>query len=473
MIPLRFIETNAGNKLLFTADNGRAFFADEPFLHRYLRSELSASDLTKLKQCGLRVDENALSLANYFYLLAQRLTSRATLNYFILVPTLRCNMSCTYCQVSRADIKSKGFDWTEDIFERALAFVANSPNERIKVEFQGGEPTLRTDLIRRFADHLAAVGKDAEVVICTNLMELSPELEELLKRENVFISTSIDGSVVRQAEQRSRDIKSAEQTFKNIDRILNEYGPSKLSALPTINPSDPPEYSELYEVFAGRGLSSIFLRPINFQGFARKNHPESRNRRTKWSKYYAGFIDYLILRGAENGYSVSEFYFAQCLKRIFSPRENGHVDLRNPNFLGADYVVIDYDGRIYPTDEARMLDRIGEVDLSIGNLWNGLNRSKLEALNAVAFNNDDPDCIHCAFQPFCGGDSVDTIARHGRIDAPKMETAFCQNQMDVFSKIFSILAAPSKEEKQALTAWLGLPTVPSKFLETFSDSAIH
>lgn len=39
------------------------------------------------------------------------------MNYLILVPTLRCNLACGYCQVSRAPENARGFDWSVETME--------------------------------------------------------------------------------------------------------------------------------------------------------------------------------------------------------------------------------------------------------------------------------------------------------------------------------------------------------------------
>src|SRR3546814_11176144 len=77
----------------------------------------------------------------------------------ILVPTLRCNLSCSYCQVSRVNADRSGFDWSEDTLAAVLACLDRLDTDRIKIEFPGGEPTLRLDLI-------AAV-----IVRCTRLAD--------------------------------------------------------------------------------------------------------------------------------------------------------------------------------------------------------------------------------------------------------------------------------------------------------------
>src|SRR6185312_15358215 len=101
-------------------------------------------------------------------------------------------------------------------------------------------------------------------------------------------------------------------------------------------------------------IHSIYLRPINYQGFARKRH-STRNVMHRWNAIYREFIDLMVERNAAGGEVFEEYYLVHCLRRVLRTGLDGHVDLRNPNFLGHDYIVIDHDGHFYPTDEARMM----------------------------------------------------------------------------------------------------------------------
>ena len=142
------------------------------------------------------------------------------------------------------------------------------------------------------------------------------------------------------------------------------------------------------------------------------------------------------------------------LNRIFNPNSNNYVDLRNPNRLGEDYLVFDFDEKIYPTDEARMLSRIGLVDLSIRSLENDLDHEKISLLNQNCSNFNDPACKTCAYQPYCGVDNIDKLSRYQTIKVDTFETHFCKVHMGIFDYIFKKIAA--KEEKFLLTASLCL-----------------
>ena len=113
-------------------------------------------------------------------------------------------------------------------------------------------------------------------------------------------------------------------------------------------------------------------------------------------------------------------------EQIFQPSSKDYVDLRNPNPLGKDYLVFDYDGAIYPTDEARMLTRIGLIDFRIGDVKSGLNELSLKTINEKNSNLHDETCKKCRYQLLCGVDNIDKISRYGSLDVPTETLIFAK-----------------------------------------------
>lgn len=262
-------------------------------------AQLPRSDATQrdiLVRSGVTPDHALGALANS-YVFERRRYVPNVLDYIILVPTLRCNLACSYCQVSRASIAAKGYDWSPETLAAIKKIVTALEAPSVKLEFQGGEPTLRPDLIREV---IAAVPAhvDASFVICTNLQELNSDLIELFDRDDVSISTSLDGPLKIHSEQRQGDTLSTDRFHDNLRSVLDRYGPSKISALPTINPISPPEPSELIESYVSLGFHSIYLRPINFQGFARKRHIDTKEYDNGWMNYHRRFVAELIARNS-------------------------------------------------------------------------------------------------------------------------------------------------------------------------------
>jgi His-Xaa-Ser system radical SAM maturase HxsB len=404
---------------------------------------------------------DALGLLAHRYACEERQDLGDQLDYLILVPTLRCNLSCTYCQVSRVAADKSGFDWSDSTLAAVLRLLDELPTSRIKIEFQGGEPTLRPDLIEAVIDRCSRFER-AEFVICTNLQRLSPEAVALFDRPDVYISTSLDGDAATHSRNRTAVEPATAEFLNNLRLIVDRYGSHKVSALPTIDPRYPPEPDQLIDAYLEFGLTSIFLRPINFQGFARKRHKEAREQDEAWRAYYRSFVHRLIERNwSHRDHVLEETYLGLCLRRIFRPTEERHVDLRSPNPLGVDYVVVDHDGTVYPTDEARMLARSGVIDLSIGDVLNGWNGEKRDILNHHNSNADDPQCSNCAYQPYCGRDLVDDLARYGRIDLPREETEFCRKHLAIFDLAFELIYADDPATRYSVSRWLRLPSTPA------------
>jgi len=453
-VPLR-TRALASGQTLHVSDAGQFFAGSDAFVSRALGDQLSLDDMAFLERHGHSIrTEDRLGIAAHAYNVAKRLTRADELDYLILVPTLRCNLSCSYCQVSRAAISHKGFDWTEECLAKVLHLIDQLSTSRIKVEFQGGEPTLRPDLIESVIERCGRFD-EAQFVICTNLHVLGAAQWQLFDRPNLYISTSLDGDMVTHARQRTGTETGLFEA--NLRAVIERYGPSKVSALPTIDPNDPPDIDNVIDTYTGLGLTSIFLRPINYQGFARKRHSDSRNAHTGWTNYHRSFVKRLIERNwRDRSQVLDETYLSICLRRIFHPGAERHVDLRNPNPMAVDYLVVDYDGRLYPTDEARMLSRSGVIDLSLGEVGQDWRGEKWRQLNAHATNQFDEACSRCTYQPFCGRDIVDDLARYGTLDVPRTDTAFCQRHLSLFDFIFELIYDEDPATRYSLCRWLRL-----------------
>jgi His-Xaa-Ser system radical SAM maturase HxsB len=442
--------------MLFSDDAGGFFKADAAFLERYASDTLSDRDLAFLSRGGHAYrTEGDLAHTGFAYRWSQRQAVRRELGYVILVPTLRCNLSCGYCQVSRASESAQGYDWSPDVFAETLSFLDGLAATEIKIEFQGGEPLLRVDLLEQVRAFCRDRFSTSTFVVCTNLQRLGEREWAFLSAPDTFVSTSLDGDPATHQRQRTASPEATESFFANLDHAIATLGPGKVSALPTIDPLSPPGFDELVSAFVDRGLKSIYLRPINHQGFARRGRAADDGL-DRWNAYHGDFIERLIERNHRTGVVLEEYYFSQCLKRALRAGADEHVDLRNPNFFADDYIVIDHDGTLYPTDEARMQSRIGRVDLSIGHVRSGVARDVVETLNAASLNSFDPDCVHCPYQPFCGSDIIDDISRYGRIDVPKHDTWFCRRHTSLFDKVFELLYRQDEATRLSLAHWSGV-----------------
>jgi His-Xaa-Ser system radical SAM maturase HxsB len=443
--------------MIYASKSGRFYLESEPTKTASNVGSTAASNEEFLTKNGfLFNDKDRLEAISHSYQVRARDTLSTSLDYVILVPTLRCNLSCSYCQVSRVNVDQSGYDWSDDTLEKVLGFIDTLVSDSIKVEFQGGEPTLRIDLLQAV---IARCERFAfkQFVICTNLSRLDDDLLLLLENPNVLISTSLDGDQMVHARQRTQSDNETDSFFQNLRRVIEICGADRVSALPTIDQTNPPEIDSLIDAYTGYGFDSLYLRPINFQGFARKRHPASKDDHSDWWNYYDSFIGSIIERNfADRSRVLEESYLSLCLKRIFRIGLDRHVDLRNPNPVGVDYLLIDYDGSIYPTDEARMLTRSGVVDLKLGSLSGGLDEQKRKMLDQHSTTHGDPACDSCIYQPFCGRDLIDDLSRYGRIDLPRHDTFFCQKHLHLFDFCMSLIYSNDPKVEYSLAKWMGI-----------------
>ena len=453
-IKSHFAFKEINDSLLITNEVGDFDFFKKGFLKDLFSDNYSYEEENKLKKLSVFIEDKEewkySSLARRVY--SKYAPNERRLNYFILIPTLRCNLSCSYCQVSRAPEKAKGFDWTKKeliLFER---FVQESNLDHVKIEFQGGEPTLRLDLIQEIIDIVKRNSQSSEFVICTNMVNLNASFLKILERENLSISTSIDGTISSMSQNRTFDDDISKKIFLNFQKILKTFGPEKISALPTVTENQIDHPKELINTYKELGFNSIFLRPVNYMGFARKKHKESSNAIDEWNNFYLKSLD--EIKKINKSQYFEEFYLASLVKEIFTSFKTGFVDYKSPSRFLDNYVVIDYDGSLFISDEARMLSRTNHVDLSIGSLEFGLDENKLKEINYWSENQTHQDCIHCVYQPFCGIDIVDDMSRYKRFDGVKLESWFCNRQTFLFDFIFDKIEKKDPEWLKVFSNWI-------------------
>ena len=215
--PYNFEKINDKHYLI-TSQAGDFFFCNEENFQKMISKELDQKFTNfLLKKNFIFKEQGDFHWDNFKYKILKRKILPKTIGYYMIVPTLRCNLNCSYCQVSRVDENTKGYDWSDETVDSFLHFVENNSLNKIKIEFQGGEPTLRIDIIEKIINWCEKKNIDAEFAICTNLITLNKDIERVIANEKVHISTSIDGGADIQNAQRANSKELTSQFFKNFD----------------------------------------------------------------------------------------------------------------------------------------------------------------------------------------------------------------------------------------------------------------
>src|ERR1017187_7727726 len=78
-------------------------------------------------------------------------------------------------------------------------------------------------------------------------------------------------------------------------------------------------------------------------------------------------LDYIIELN-KRGVFFAEHYTGLVLRKMLTPYGTGYVNLQSPAGMGIAGIVFNYNGEVYPSDEARMKAEMGDKIFCMGNL---------------------------------------------------------------------------------------------------------
>jgi sulfatase maturation enzyme AslB (radical SAM superfamily) len=183
---------------------------------------------------------------------------------FIFVTTLRCEHSCSYCQVSRKSEDRGSFDMSAGTAASAVDLMFESPSPRIKIEFQGGEPLLAFDRIRQVVEltkeRNVTEGRDLAFVIATNLALVTEQHLDFCRAHGISISTSLDGPEDLHNRNRPRPgHDSYARTVDGIRKAREALDHDQVAALMTTTPASLSRVTEIIDEYVRQGFDSIFV----------------------------------------------------------------------------------------------------------------------------------------------------------------------------------------------------------------------
>lgn len=392
-------------------------------------------------------------------LLASALSHRIKSNLidkkiFMIVPTLRCDHNCTYCQVSRENIDAQGFDLDVELVPKIAETIVNQGPGPCQIEFQGGEPLVRFDVVKRFYEELESRSVGNSYVIATSLSLLNEAIIDWARDKDVQFSVSMDGVQATHDHSRRNVIGSSHQMASSgIKKIIEEIGPERLGLVTTVTPGLFDTYQLFVEEISHLGFRELFVRPLSPYGFAQKkyNHHYSID---EYFVFYERFIAYLIDNYGQ--YGISEATFKIHVSKVMNPRYTSYVDLKSPSGYFLNAMVFDYSGKVFGSDEARMIYKThGVEELVLCDLndegYRAVNSASEQILSG-SFIFDNPGCDECAYSPYCGSDPMYHIATQGDFVGDKSLSDFCYFQKKIFSLVFTLLSDPSR--KSVLERWV-------------------
>lgn len=452
LLPFRF--GGIGDRILVVTDVGEFHFLTERQFDDLVHLKLDTqSDLfLDLKSKFFVTDtdiEPVMEILSIKYR-TKKAFLRDSVCLHMVVPTIRCNCQCLYCQVSSKAVKraSCKTDMSLATAKRVVDMIHHSPSQHLKIEFQGGEPLLNLEVVKFIVNYSAVKSattkKHVEYVVCSNMTDLPDGALRFFKRHNVPISSSLDGP--RHIHDRHRLSLNGGSSYDafcaNCKKARSILGYDKVSALATVTQISLPFLREVVDEYVAQGFHSIFIRPINPFGRATTGdiclyEPE------QFTDRYVKALDNIIEINLA-GYYLVEEYAKILLERILTPFCNSFVDLQSPAGAGLQCALYNYDGNVYASDEGRMLAEMGDKTFILGNVnrhtYSELfSSSVVRGLVSETILETQPACRGCVYLPYCGSDPVREYVESGRPCIKKRNSVSCRLVKPVFEHLFHIL----------------------------------
>lgn len=459
-----------GDWVLLTNDWGRWLMLDQSDFERFLAGGVAESEPlhAELRARGfVRANMDFPDLAAGFV----KQTSFRHIpgpSLHMIVVTLRCNQKCQYCHSSVVDPSRTDTDMDLETAKKTVDFIFSTPNPAICIEFQGGEPLLNWPVVKFVVEYAQAKAKASKrrliLALVNNFTLMTDDKLEFLIEKGVSICTSLDGPA---------DLHNANRPFlgggeaqpkvvswikKIMDRAKTdtERRPYLPSALMTTTRFSLSRGREIVDLYRELGMDQVFLRPLSPIGYAKRVWGDIGYDYADFLRFYEDTLDYILELNRSGKSAIMERNSLVLLTKIVKGEDPGFMDLRWPSGAVLGCLAYNYDGRVFVSDEGRMVDHQGDPIFEVGRVEDSWEKvlSHPTALACVASSNleTQPMCAQCAYKPWCGVEPVFHYEMQRSIAGRMPDSPWCGTHMGVFDILMRRLRDP--KSRVIFDSWL-------------------
>jgi len=386
------------------------------------------------------------------------------INLHIVVPTLRCNQSCFYCQANSVSLSKKGFDMDEDTAKAVVDFIFQSPSKSFTIEFQGGEPLINFPIIEFIVQYAKEKNesstcedgwwkgkKNITFKIVSNFTLLDGDKLDFIIENSIELNTSLDGP--KKLHDKNRPFTNGSSYNKVIywiKEIKNRQYKFFSAALPTITKYSFPYAKEIVDEYLKHGFSSCWMRPLGIGGRAIDNWGKIGYTSEEFFDFWKNYLEY-VLKINRKGMNFSDKTCVDFLRRIVTLKPPFNSCLGAP--CGACTIQAAYNqfGDVYTCDEARANDvfKLGNVK---GGGYKKIFTSN-PALNFIGLTSMTTSfCDVCEWHPYCSPCLVSSYGSQGNLISKVPNDFLCKIRKKQTELIFRKMIF--SEDKKILFNWI-------------------
>lgn len=373
-----------------------------------------------------------------------------------VITTLRCNQSCKYCHASRTSMDRVDTDMTIETAKGVVDLAMQSTSPYICFEYTGGEPVINLDVIKFMVEYVKEKNryekKIVEHSVVTNMTYMTEEIAEYLVENDLWICTSLDG--IEEVHNWNRTWKKGSSAYQNvlkwikyINQLYIDRGLDPelhhVDALMTTTRKNLPYWKETVDLYVELGIRNVHLRPLNPFGFAAKTARMIGYSMEEYMDFYQKAFAYIIELNKQ-GVQIMEGTAATFLKKMLTPRDPNFVDIRSPIGSGTGQISYNYDGKVYPSDEGRMVAAMGDEYFLLGKVnelsyEDMVNHPTVKTMAVASYVDSLPSCHTCWNAPYCGVRPMHNYMQSKDLFGQRPNTPKCTEMMDMSRIIFQYL----------------------------------
>ncbi len=386
----------------------------------------------------------------------------------MIVTTLRCNHKCKYCHAAVAPMSAKQFDMDEDTAKKVVDAILYTNSPSLTIEFQWGESLVNYPIVQFIVKYAAQravhLDKNLTFSLVTNLTLMTEEKLKWLLDNGVDICSSLDGDELSHNANRTgfdgNSFETVTYWLKRVDEEKQKRGLWKIWALLTVTKQTLPRYKEIIDTYIELGLDGIFLRWLNPYGFAASDMETLAYESDEWIEFYKKSLDYIIEINKQ-GKQFREQITGIYLQKIFNSFDPAFMDIRSPSGIAIGWVAYNYDGKIYASDESRMLWRMWDDAFFMTQAGENGQETYHQMMNSditkIAVQSSTLDGLPAyndhVYKPYLWVDIIHNYKMDGNLYTPLVKDEKMKLQIAILDTIFEKLQNP--EDKKILMSWIG------------------
>jgi len=321
--------------------------------------------------------------------------------------TEQCNLRCLYCHRYQKDYSSN-VSMSEktllSVMQRAYEYSLTQKDKTI-VQFHGGEPTLKLDLIKSVLDKFKDKLDKFELRIQTNATNIGPEFINLCRKYKIQVGVSIDGpphltSVVRKFGNGSSIFPKVE---KNIKLLYDSLPGTYISCLCVISSANVNKAKDVFDyLIKNQHISDVSFLPLYPDFSPCLNQADTRivPKTVEMVKFSKKIFD-LWMNALKEGKQICIPNFQIWFWNL-AALNRGAILTNTCCGVGESMIFVDTDGTYYPCSPLSY-----EKNLAMGNVSNDsiaqIPKNKIGKLFQDRNVKFVPECRDCVFQGICRG----------------------------------------------------------------------